>query len=158
MATAPLLTATSSGDALELRPAGSWTASKMLATLERLSNDIAPQLDRAAAIKLDMAGVRELDTLGAWLLEKLSRRATSAGHRADIIGIADNYTGLIDKVVRSTGERQRQLRHAIPSWRSSTTSAVPPSVQGKTLSHSCRCWAPYALRSWASCGGHDRCG
>src|SRR4051812_2843548 len=45
-----------------------------------------------------MAGVRELDTLGAWLLEKMSRRASSAGHRADIIGIADNYTGLIDEV------------------------------------------------------------
>ena len=77
MATAPLLTATSSGDALELRPAGSWTASNA-ATLERLSNDIAPQLDRAAAVKVDMAGVRELDTLGAWLLEKMSRRAGAA--------------------------------------------------------------------------------
>jgi phospholipid/cholesterol/gamma-HCH transport system permease protein len=97
LATAPLLTATSSGDALELRPAGSWTASNA-ATLERLSNDIAPQLDGAATVKLDMAGVRELDTLGAWLLEKMSRRASSAGHRADIIGIADNYAGLIDEV------------------------------------------------------------
>ena len=29
-----------------------------------------------AVVKLDMAGVRELDTLGAWLLEKMSRRAT----------------------------------------------------------------------------------
>ena len=97
MATAPLLTTTPSGDALELRPAGAWTVANA-ATLERLSNDIASQLDRAAAVKVDMAGVRELDTLGAWLLEKMSRRATSAGHRADIIGIADNYAGLIDEV------------------------------------------------------------
>ena len=72
--------ATPSGDALELRPAGPWTAANA-AALERLSHDVAPQLDRAAAVKLDMAGVRELDTLGAWLLEKLSRRAASAGHR-----------------------------------------------------------------------------
>ena len=49
-------------------------------------------------VKLDMAGVRELDTLGAWLLEKMSRRATSAGHRAEIVGIADNYAGLIEEV------------------------------------------------------------
>jgi phospholipid/cholesterol/gamma-HCH transport system permease protein len=97
LATAPLLTTTSSADALELRPAGSWTASNA-ATLERLANDIAPQLDRAAAVKVDIAGVRELDTLGAWLLERMSRRATSAGHRADIVGIADNYIGLIDEV------------------------------------------------------------
>ena len=97
MATAPLLTATSSGDVLELRPAGSWTASNAT-TLERLSNHVAPQLDRAAAVKVDMADVRELDTLGAWLLEKMSRRATSAGRHADIVGIADNYAGLIDEV------------------------------------------------------------
>jgi len=97
LATAPLLTATPSGDALELRPAGSWTAANAT-TLERLSNDITPQLDRAAAVKVNMAGVRELDTLGAWLLAKMSRRATSAGHRADIVGIADNYAGLIDEV------------------------------------------------------------
>jgi len=92
-----VLTAVSSGDALELRPAGSWTAANAT-TLERLSNDVAPQLDRAAAVKLDMAGVRELDTLGAWLLEKIARRAASGGHAADITGIADNYAGLIDEV------------------------------------------------------------
>src|SRR5215207_5927269 len=97
LATAPLLTATPSGDALELHPAGSWTASNA-AALERLSDDVAPQLDRAAAVKVDMAGVRELDTLGAWLLEKMSRRASSAGRRVDIIGIADNYAGLIEEV------------------------------------------------------------
>jgi phospholipid/cholesterol/gamma-HCH transport system permease protein len=97
LATAPLLYATSSGDVLELRPAGSWTASNAT-TLERLSSEMAPQLDHAAAVKVDMTGVRELDTLGAWLLEKLSRRAASAGRRAEIVNIADNYVGLIDEV------------------------------------------------------------
>ena len=82
---------------LELRPSGSWTAVNA-ATLERLSNAVMPQLDRSGIVKLDMAEVRELDTLGAWLLEKISRRATSAGHRADVVGVADNYTGLIEEV------------------------------------------------------------
>ena len=89
MAIAPLLTATPSGDALELRPGGSWTAANVT-TLEALSDAVTPQLDRSKSVKVDMTGVRELDTLGAWLLEKLSRRATSAGHRADMIGVADN--------------------------------------------------------------------
>ena len=61
--TAPLLTATASGDILELRPGGSWTAANA-ATLEQLSDGIASQLDRSATIRLDMAGVSELDTLG----------------------------------------------------------------------------------------------
>jgi len=42
--------------------------------------------------------VRELDTLGAWLLEKISRRAASAGHRADVVGVSDHYAGLIEEV------------------------------------------------------------
>jgi len=42
--------------------------------------------------------VRELDTLGAWLLEKISRRAASAGHRTEMVGVAENYAGLIEEV------------------------------------------------------------
>jgi phospholipid/cholesterol/gamma-HCH transport system permease protein len=56
------------------------------------------QLDRSKSVKLDMAEVRELDTLGAWLLEKMSRRAASAGHRTEVVGVADNYAGLIEEV------------------------------------------------------------
>jgi phospholipid/cholesterol/gamma-HCH transport system permease protein len=97
LVTAPELTATPSGDVLELRPAGSWTATNVT-TLEALSDAVAPQLDRSKTVKLDMAGVRELDTLGAWLLEKMSRRASSAGHRAEMVGVADDYAGLIEEV------------------------------------------------------------
>jgi phospholipid/cholesterol/gamma-HCH transport system permease protein len=95
--TAPLLTATPIGDRLELRPGGAWIAANVT-TLETLADAISPQLDRAKSLKLDLAGVRELDTLGAWLLEKISRRATTAGHQASVVGIADNYAGLIAEV------------------------------------------------------------
>jgi phospholipid/cholesterol/gamma-HCH transport system permease protein len=97
LASPPLLTATPSGDVLELRPGGSWIAANVT-TLEALSDAVAPQLDRSKTVKLDMAGVRELDTLGAWLLEKMSRRAASAGHHAEVVGVADNYAGLIEEV------------------------------------------------------------
>ena len=97
MASPPLLTATPSGDVLELRPGGSWTAANAT-TLEALSDAVKDQLDRSKIVKLDMAGVRELDTLGAWLLEKMSRRAASAGHRTEVAGIAENYAGLIEEV------------------------------------------------------------
>ena len=97
MAIAPELTAMPSGDVLELRPAGSWTAANVT-LLEALSDGVAPQLDRSNAIKLDLAGLRELDTLGAWLLEKMSRRASSAGHPVELVGVADNYAGLIEEV------------------------------------------------------------
>ena len=97
MASPPLLTATPSGDVLELHPGGSWTAANVI-TLEALSDGVADQLERSKAVKVDMAGVRELDTLGAWLLEKISRRAASAGHRTEVVGVAENYAGLIEEV------------------------------------------------------------
>ncbi len=97
MASPPLLTATPSGDVLELHPGGSWTAANVT-TLEALSDGVADQLERSKAVKVDMAGVRELDTLGAWLLEKISRRAASAGHRTEVVGVAENYAGLIEEV------------------------------------------------------------
>jgi phospholipid/cholesterol/gamma-HCH transport system permease protein len=96
---APQLTATASDDLLELRPAGSWTAANVT-RLEMLSGAVAAQLDRSKTVRLDMTGVRELDTLGAWLLEKMSRRAISAGHHSDVVGVADNYAGLIEEVGR----------------------------------------------------------
>jgi phospholipid/cholesterol/gamma-HCH transport system permease protein len=97
LASPALLTATPSGDALELRPGGSWTAANV-STLEALSNAVSEQLDRSKTVKVDMAELRELDTLGAWLLEKMSRRAASAGHRTEVVGVADNYAGLIEEV------------------------------------------------------------
>ena len=108
MTSLPLLTATPSGDVLELRPGGSWTAANGTA-LEALSDSVTDQLERSKAVKVDMAGVRELDTLGAWLLEKMSRRAASAGHRAEMVGVAENYAGLIDEV------RQVNRRNGTPA-------------------------------------------
>lgn len=95
MPTAPQLSATPSGDVLQLRPGGSWTAANVTA-LESLSNGVAAELDRSKSVKLDMAGVSELDTLGAWLLEKISRRARSA----DVIGLPEQYAGLIGELRR----------------------------------------------------------
>src|SRR5262249_16583162 len=85
----PVLTATPSGDQLELRPGGAWVAANV-ARLEHLTEAVASELDRSGSLRVDMADVKELDTLGAWLLEKLSRGAVSRGHRAEIVGIADN--------------------------------------------------------------------
>ncbi len=97
MASAPQLSATPTGDVLELRPSGSWIAANG-ATLETLSDAVMAQLDRSKTVKVDMAGIRELDTIGAWLIEKISRRAISTGRRTDVVGVADNYAGLIEEV------------------------------------------------------------
>ena len=97
MSSPPLLTATASDDGIELRPGGAWTAANA-ARLEVLSNSVTGQIEQAKALKLDMSGLRELDTLGAWLLEKISRRASVSGRSASIVGVADNFAGLIEEI------------------------------------------------------------
>ncbi|WP_256808988.1 ABC transporter permease [Bradyrhizobium sp. Bra78] len=93
----PLLLATPSGDALKLRPEGPWTAANV-ATLETLSRSVGAEVDQSRAVTLDMSGISALDTLGAWVLEKLSRRAASAGRPAEFVGVADHFSGLLDEV------------------------------------------------------------
>ncbi|OPH82004.1 ABC transporter permease [Nitrobacter vulgaris] len=95
MATAPQLAVSSRGDALELRPDGSWIAANVT-TLESLTDAVTPQLERAKSLRLDMSGLSELDTLGAWLLEKLSRRI--ADRPVEVVGVSENYVGLIEEV------------------------------------------------------------
>jgi len=97
LASTPLLTATPIGDGLELRPGGSWTAANVN-SLEVLSEGVTAEIDRSKTVKFDMNGLSELDTLGAWLLEKLSRRVMSGGHRIEVVGVADNYAGLIEEI------------------------------------------------------------
>ena len=71
---APFLATATQGETLELRPSGSWTAIHANA-LESLFDVALPKLQQATNLKIDMTDVRELDTLGAWLLEKMLRRA-----------------------------------------------------------------------------------
>ena len=97
MSSVPLLGETIHGDTIELVPSGSWTAGYATA-LENLFDVVSPKLQKAKGLKIDMTGVRELDTLGAWLIEKISRHARTSGHSVAVIGVADRYTGLIDDI------------------------------------------------------------
>jgi phospholipid/cholesterol/gamma-HCH transport system permease protein len=97
LSAAPLLGATTQGETLELSPSGPWTVAHGTA-LEGLFDGVSPRLAKTKNLKIDMTDVRELDTLGAWLFEKMSRRALESGHSATVVGAAGRYVGLIDDV------------------------------------------------------------
>src|ERR1700687_2360255 len=82
-----------------LSPSGSWTAVHA-STLESLVDIASPTIRQRPNLKIDMAYVHELDTLGAWLLEKISREALESGHPATVVGVAGRYEGLIEDVRR----------------------------------------------------------
>ena len=97
MSSAPLLNLNAIGDTLELRPTGSWTVINAN-LLESLFNAAAPQLAGARRLRVDLTGVLEIDTLGAWLLEKVSRSAEQAGHPVIVTGIDERHAELIEDV------------------------------------------------------------
>jgi phospholipid/cholesterol/gamma-HCH transport system permease protein len=114
VSSAPLLNVATVGDTLELRPTGSWTVINAN-VLESLFNAIAPQLESAKRLRVDLAGVLEIDTLGAWLLEKISRGAEQAGHPVTVTGIDERHSGLIEDVRKVNRGRRaaRQQPHPI---------------------------------------------
>ncbi|MEO6839183.1 MAG: MlaE family lipid ABC transporter permease subunit, partial [Bradyrhizobium sp.] len=97
MSAAPLLGATIHGETLELSPSRPWTVAHGTA-LEGLFDAVSPRLAETKNLKIDMSDVREMDTLGAWLFEKMSRKALDSGHSAAVVGAASRYAGLIDDV------------------------------------------------------------
>lgn len=83
--------------AFRLRPAGSWTAD-YATVLEEIYDRFKPSLAEAGAIHIDIVGITSLDTLGAWILEKIQRRSLQLGRSADIKGISKRYAELIAEV------------------------------------------------------------
>jgi phospholipid/cholesterol/gamma-HCH transport system permease protein len=103
-----------SGDSMELAPVGFWTAAHSRALEERLTA-VAPQISAARNLAINMAGVRELDTLGAWLLERLVRGCIDRKIEVRFFDLAERYRGLFDQVNRQPAR--------ICYWRGSSGSA-----------------------------------
>jgi phospholipid/cholesterol/gamma-HCH transport system permease protein len=91
----PLLSGAKVDDRLELAAGGSWTAVHA-AELEALVE--GPAISHAGSLKIDMRDVDKLDTFGAWVLERLSRRWSGVGAPVQFVGLPEHYRGLLDEV------------------------------------------------------------
>jgi phospholipid/cholesterol/gamma-HCH transport system permease protein len=96
MSSEPTLSSSVSDQRVEVTAIGSWTAG-YAETLQRLVAT-APQASAARSMTINVAGISELDTLGTWLLERLSRNAANRGIEASFVGLPERYRGLFDKV------------------------------------------------------------
>src|SRR5262245_5217481 len=88
-----LLSATRNGDQLRLVATGAWTASHA-AQLERATQAHITGNKSIRAVTLDMAGVEQFDTYGAWLLRSLRSAYQERGKDTHVTGLADRYRGL----------------------------------------------------------------
>ena len=91
----PLLSGAKVDDQLELAAGGSWTAAHA-AELEALVERAA--VSHARSLRIDMRSVDKLDTFGAWVLERLSRRWSAIGAPVQFVGLPEHYRGLLDEV------------------------------------------------------------
>jgi phospholipid/cholesterol/gamma-HCH transport system permease protein len=92
-----LLTHKLVGERLELAAAGSWTAPHA-GELEALVERVTDEAPKAKDVSIDMGAVREFDTFGAWLLERLTRQWTDAGRKARIVGLPKHDRGLLKEM------------------------------------------------------------
>jgi phospholipid/cholesterol/gamma-HCH transport system permease protein len=91
---ASLLTAKFEDGRLELEAAGSWTASRA-SELEGLVDRVQSQAPEAKSVSIDMREVREFDTFGAWLLERLRRQWSGT---ASIVGMPEHDRTLLEEM------------------------------------------------------------
>jgi phospholipid/cholesterol/gamma-HCH transport system permease protein len=95
-----------------LQPGGAWTLAHVEA-LERLCKDVPA----GAADVIDLGGVTSLDTVGAWLFEKLARRGAAPSSapqsEASFTGVSESYAGLL-REVRGLNRRSSAPHKASP--------------------------------------------
>ena len=99
MTATALMTSVMNADRLELAAAGSWTAANA-DRLQRLVDGAALEAARARSVVIDMESVEQLDTLGAWLLERLARGSKLDGKNTQFTGLKAHYGSLIDEMRR----------------------------------------------------------
>ena len=111
----PTLVLTPGGELTTFVAAGPWIAAHSGA-LERLVDTVSHQQQAAHHIVIDIASVEQLDTLGAWLLERLVRFFRDRGHDPSVVGLPERFHGLISKV--------HDLNRAAPAPRAKIFPAI----------------------------------
>jgi phospholipid/cholesterol/gamma-HCH transport system permease protein len=93
----PLLTSTIRGDRLELAAAGRWT-SDSAHTLEPLVEAVTQESLKVTSVDIDMGGIEQLDTYGAWLLERLVRARSTDKSAPRVVNLSERYKDLMKEV------------------------------------------------------------
>lgn len=103
MPNAPDLSITIDRDGARANAVGAWIAATAPAIEARIARTAA-QLDGRRTVVIDVAAVEELDTYGAWLIERLARSYRANGLTAEIAAVPERFKGLIEAVHDTAAE------------------------------------------------------
>ncbi len=107
MNNSPSLSARLLGGRSELLASGSWTAVHA-GELEALIGHAASEVSKVSDISIDMRNVGAFDTFGAWLIERLIRGRSDTGLQTGIVGLRDEFQGLLQNVQNVNRENESQ--------------------------------------------------
>jgi phospholipid/cholesterol/gamma-HCH transport system permease protein len=109
-AEASLLNVRVVGRSLVLTAAGGWVAQRA-GELEALVEGVFRQRPAVDRVEINLEHLDRLDTVGAWLIERMRRSAGDARLAAEIIGIDPRFKVLLDEVAISNKEPAPPPRH-----------------------------------------------
>jgi phospholipid/cholesterol/gamma-HCH transport system permease protein len=95
--------------AARLTAAGAWTAATAPA-IEALSDRAFQAARTSKSVVVDIGAVVELDTYGAWLIERMVRRCRATGIEATATAIPERFQGLLRAVHETSGESAAAVR------------------------------------------------
>jgi phospholipid/cholesterol/gamma-HCH transport system permease protein len=104
-----LLHGTAEGEQFRLAGGGAWIAENAQ-TLEAQIDAATQRGSAAKRVEIDMGGVAQLDTFGAWLLERLTRNFSSRGCDTKVIGLKEDYRALMAELHGIKSEQAAALR------------------------------------------------
>jgi phospholipid/cholesterol/gamma-HCH transport system permease protein len=101
------------GRKLVLAAEGKWT-SEFASVIEPQILDAIKKRPRVDRVDIDVSKVARLDTIGAWLVERLRRTWESSGAKTAIVGLDPRYQVLLDEVAASNKEKPKKPRRERP--------------------------------------------
>lgn len=86
-------------DGISLRASGPWTAHHA-SDLEQMVGKAEQLAKGTRDVLIDVSRVSQLDTFGAWFIERMRRSYAEAGGQPKIMGLSERYSPLVEEVSR----------------------------------------------------------
>jgi phospholipid/cholesterol/gamma-HCH transport system permease protein len=113
MPSAPSLSFVKEAEAPRLQAAGAWTASTAQ-TIEALADHAIESVNGLKAVVFDLSTIDELDTYGAWMIERLSRRCADRGINLTPSSVPVHFTALLAAIHKTSSQAAQPSRRGNP--------------------------------------------